>query len=135
MSPGSRSASRPCSRRSTIESLFFAEDTSSEVSGQRTRPATPLPGECCAPETMHDAHAASSGVFQERLKRGAGHIAAHPKFAHAEILEHGAQSAEVVLMGVGERDHVESLQPAIPQVLRDNLLADINSRARAAADA
>src|SRR5712692_750281 len=72
-------------------------------------PGDPLPGERCAPETMHDAHAASSGVFQKRLKRGAGHVATHPEFAHAEILEHGAESAEVVLMGVGECDHVELL--------------------------
>src|SRR5260370_41932227 len=78
-------------------------------------PGDPLPVERCAPETMHDAHAASSGVFQERLKGGAGHIAAHPELANAEMLEHGPPSAEVVLMAMGAGDDVEWFQPAIPQ--------------------
>ncbi len=58
---------------------------------------------------------------------GALNVAANPEFSHAKIFKNGGKTSQMILVRMRERDHVNSFDPARPQVGRNHIFADIDS--------
>ena len=74
---------------------------------------------------MGDFYAALFRFHEQGLESGRFLIAADPQFADAEIIEDAVQAIQVIVMGVGEGDHIDFFEPPRPQVGRHDLLAYI----------
>src|SRR5580700_9555093 len=81
---------------------------------------------------MPDRHAVRTRGCKDVPVGGALNIASNPQFPDAKIFKNGWQTAKVIFMGMREDDNVNLLQPARPQVRRNDILAHVDSGAHPA---
>jgi len=81
---------------------------------------------------MNDADSARAGFREQGFEGGRFFVAANPQFGNAKILDDGVEAVEMVVVRVGERDDVEALEAAGPEVGRDDFFADVGASAIAA---
>src|SRR6266404_40359 len=81
--------------------------------------------ELVAAQFMGNIHSAgSSQRFQLALRNGI-HFAADPQRFHFEIFKHSGQSAEMILVCVGQRNDIDLLKATQPKIRRDHVFAGI----------
>ncbi len=52
-------------------------------------------------------------------------VVADPELARAKVAQHGRHTAHVIAVRMGERNHVETMNMAAPEIGRDDILADV----------
>src|ERR1700687_2883581 len=92
------------------------------------RAGNAVPGKSLASGLVLDGDAALPRNSLEACQRWRSHFAAEPKLANMKILQNCCQAAEMILMRVRQRDNIQSLKAAGPQVRRHRLFARIRSK-------
>ena len=76
--------------------------------------ADAAPIEVCPRGLVGDFYAALFRFREQGFESGRFLIAADPQFADAEIIEDAVQAIQVIVMRVGEGDHIDLLEPPRP---------------------
>ncbi len=128
MSPASSIDSDPSASRSTSESSFFTTGESFKSSGDKTAPADFLALKRIAAFQMPHHHSAFPGQSNQLPVSIDFNVASHPKFPHLKIFQHRGKPAQMIQVRMGQRHHIDPLNPSRPQIRRHHVFSHVHSR-------
>src|SRR5690349_2549714 len=81
---------------------------------------------------MPDGHPVRSCRREDLTVGGTLYVASDPKFTDAKIFKNCRKPPKVIFVCVRKGDNVDFFQATRPQIWRNDILADVNSRTHAA---